>query len=329
MKSYLPTETIALKKKLESSDENKKTVMISDIGQVHLVTDTADVEVHFYDSPGYGDHIDNQKSFNLIRRDLINRHEEWRKLPGQMVTEQDRQASDSRIHCVFYFMSPHRMKDIDSNFIKLLCDLVPIVPVVAKADAMTSEERETFLRQVSVIFTNLEKEIRTPVLYDFEETFPHSEESGEPFVGLDHFSLESSSQIEDNYHSTHDPKIKPAKYVSDDICSEVSSMHMSHGVGDALKRTVTSGIFTDDENIDPNLHVHTSPHELKSNTSISIRRKLYRVPNIFAVIASVNRVRNYPWGSIKIDDDSVSDFYRLRSLIFGKGKILFISYHIN
>lgn len=55
---------------------------------------------------------------------------------------------DDRIHCLFYFMTPHRMKTLDIQCIRELSSLVPIVPILCKADMMTIKERSKFLIQI-------------------------------------------------------------------------------------------------------------------------------------------------------------------------------------
>lgn len=59
---------------------------------------------------------------------------------------------DTRVHCCLYFVAPtgHRMRPIDIEFMKRLDKCVNIVPVIAKADNLTLEEREAFRRRVSL-----------------------------------------------------------------------------------------------------------------------------------------------------------------------------------
>ena len=53
------------------------------------------------------------------------------------MTEAEFLQADDRIHCIFYFIAPHRFKAIDAEFIKELAPLASVIPVVAKADIMT------------------------------------------------------------------------------------------------------------------------------------------------------------------------------------------------
>lgn len=63
----------------------------------------------------------------------------------------DKHIVDSRIHCCLYFIRPsgHSLKPIDIIVMKKLADVVNVVPVIAKADTLTMEERAKFKETVS------------------------------------------------------------------------------------------------------------------------------------------------------------------------------------
>ena len=58
----------------------------------------------------------------------------------------DRHIVDTRIHCCLYFVRPsgHSLKPIDIIVMKKLADVVNVVPVIAKADSLTLDERHRF-----------------------------------------------------------------------------------------------------------------------------------------------------------------------------------------
>ena len=62
----------------------------------------------------------------------------------------DRHIQDTRIHCALYFISPtgHSLRPIDVIVMKKLSEVVNVVPVIAKADSLTLEERESFKQKV-------------------------------------------------------------------------------------------------------------------------------------------------------------------------------------
>ena len=62
----------------------------------------------------------------------------------------DRYIQDTRIHCCIYFISPtgHSLRPIDIIVIKKLSEVVNVVPVIAKSDTLTIEERDAFKLKV-------------------------------------------------------------------------------------------------------------------------------------------------------------------------------------
>ena len=55
---------------------------------------------------------------------------------------------DPRVDVCIYFLSPHRIKPIDLKFMTELSALAPLVPVLAKADSMTTSELDHFRKGV-------------------------------------------------------------------------------------------------------------------------------------------------------------------------------------
>lgn len=62
----------------------------------------------------------------------------------------DKYIVDTRIHCCLYFIAPsgHSLKAIDIVVMKKLSEVVNVVPVIAKSDSLTLEEREVFKQRV-------------------------------------------------------------------------------------------------------------------------------------------------------------------------------------
>nr|XP_046161388.1 septin-9-like [Oncorhynchus gorbuscha] len=57
---------------------------------------------------------------------------------------------DSRVHCCIYFIPPtgHCLRPLDVEFMRRLSKVVNIVPVIAKADTLTLEERDFFKQKI-------------------------------------------------------------------------------------------------------------------------------------------------------------------------------------
>lgn len=141
-----------------------------------------------YDTPGYGDLVNNQPSFDLIKDDLSRRHRLWLEDNDIWTSniEGDIGLRDTRIHMCLYFIAPHRMKDIDNDFIQQLAPFVTIVPVIAKADTMTIGERNRYLAEVKLRIFQIRLEFRRVSSQDDEAVFQFDEEwSDEDFARLE------------------------------------------------------------------------------------------------------------------------------------------------
>jgi septin family protein len=67
----------------------------------------------------------------------------------------DRYIQDTRIHCCLYFVNPtgHSLRPIDVIVMKKLSEVVNVVPVIAKADTLTLDERDAFKVKVCTGFS--------------------------------------------------------------------------------------------------------------------------------------------------------------------------------
>ena len=83
------------------------------------------------------------------------------------MTEAEFFKADNRIHCIFYFIGPHRMKRLDRECISQIAPLVPIIPIVSKADCMTSQERSDYLTIINTALAEISNKLHEPCIYDF------------------------------------------------------------------------------------------------------------------------------------------------------------------
>ncbi|KAG8939476.1 cell division control protein [Tulasnella sp. 408] len=62
----------------------------------------------------------------------------------------DKHIQDTRIHCCLFFINPtgHSLRSIDIIVMKKLSEVVNVVPIIAKADSLTLEEREAFKNNI-------------------------------------------------------------------------------------------------------------------------------------------------------------------------------------
>ena len=115
------------------------------------------VRLTVVDTPGYGDSINTTDCYKPILNYIDNQFERYLNDESGL---NRRNISDNRVHCLFYFISPFtrgfvhstfgsprhfslvffRLKPLDIECMKTLHHKVNIVPIIAKADALTQEE---------------------------------------------------------------------------------------------------------------------------------------------------------------------------------------------
>ena len=71
-------------------------------------------------------------------------------LRKELTAQRDRHIQDTRIHCCLFFINPtgHSLRPIDIIVMKKLSEVVNVVPVIAKSDSLTLEERDAFKQKV-------------------------------------------------------------------------------------------------------------------------------------------------------------------------------------
>lgn len=75
-------------------------------------------------------------------------------LRKELTAQRERYIHDTRIHCCLFFIQPsgHALKPIDIVVLKKLSDVVNVVPVIAKSDSLTLEERAAFKERIKEEF---------------------------------------------------------------------------------------------------------------------------------------------------------------------------------
>jgi len=146
----------------QSPDQKTLDIVTSDPIQIHTESPLEEIWLRIVDTPGYGDHMDINKDIGKIKHFIEAQFEtlyDAKCATGRV----DEMHHDSLVTCCLYFIAPHRLKDNDIEFMKEISKLLPIVPVIAKADTMTSQETTDFRKEVS------EKMRQAAIqLYDFE-----------------------------------------------------------------------------------------------------------------------------------------------------------------
>ena len=142
----------------------KSTTQTTEINQVTYTMQENDVrlKLNVIDTPGYGDYVNNDYCWEPITRYVKDQYALY--LRKELSPSRDKRIADTRVHCVLYFIAPtgHSLKPIDIITMKKLGDIANVVPVIAKADSLTIDERLGF-----------KKRIQSELQFHGISTFPH------------------------------------------------------------------------------------------------------------------------------------------------------------
>ncbi|XP_060020554.1 neuronal-specific septin-3 isoform X3 [Lagenorhynchus albirostris] len=124
-----------------------KTVEIKAIGHV-IEEGGVKMKLTVIDTPGFGDQINNENCWEPIEKYINEQYEKF--LKEEVNIARKKRIPDTRVHCCLYFISPtgHSLRPLDLEFMKHLSKVVNIIPVIAKADTMTLEEKSEFKQRV-------------------------------------------------------------------------------------------------------------------------------------------------------------------------------------
>uniref|UniRef100_F7ASV9 Septin n=1 Tax=Ornithorhynchus anatinus TaxID=9258 RepID=F7ASV9_ORNAN len=124
-----------------------KTVEIKAIGHV-IEEGGVKMKLTVIDTPGFGDQINNENCWEPIEKYINEQYEKF--LKEEVNIARKKHIPDTRVHCCLYFISPtgHSLRPLDLEFMKHLSKVVNIIPVIAKADTMTLEEKIEFKQRV-------------------------------------------------------------------------------------------------------------------------------------------------------------------------------------
>ncbi|KAF8514388.1 Septin-type guanine nucleotide-binding (G) domain-containing protein, partial [Gautieria morchelliformis] len=142
---------------LGSDEPVRQTTEIQAVSHV-VAENGVKLRLNIVDTPGYGDHVVGFShlhpcSFTFPRWDPIikyikDQHSVY--LCEELAVKHDRYIQDTRVHCALFFINPtgHSLSLIDVIVMKKLSKVVNVVPVIAKVDSLTMEEREAFKLKV-------------------------------------------------------------------------------------------------------------------------------------------------------------------------------------
>jgi len=135
------------KGRLEADDPVRTTTEIQTVSHV-IVENGVRLRLNIVDTPGYGDQVNNENCWDPIVKYIKDQHSAY--LRKELTAMRDRYIQDTRIHCCLFFINPtgHSLRPIDVIVMKKLSEVVNVVPVIAKADSLTMQERELFKQKI-------------------------------------------------------------------------------------------------------------------------------------------------------------------------------------
>jgi len=238
----------------------------------------------------------------------------------------------------------------DKVRIQQLHGLAPIVPVLAKADAMTLEERSVQLRAVQTMMNDISKDATLPVFFEFDEP----EETRAYSAPTDLDDPAASAHI----HHSQNLDVEATEEIEIAAQSQAESSSSDHSDGSyqfpTTEFTSTARDRANTDMTDESSQVHPAPatqrsdgpnhsaahspsHQMQATLGADVPLEdpfgalsgyawasaVPKVRNIFAVICAVNpqSLRVYPWGTVDTHDETVSDLRRLQRLVFENGSI--------
>merc|ERR1711879_881285 len=135
-----------------AADRINRTVEISPT-MVEIEERGVKLRLTVVDTPGFGDSLSGDNQTQPIVHYIDKQFQQY--LDDESGLNR-RNISDTRVHCCFYFISPHSngLRPIDVEFMKTLHHKVNIVPIIAKADTLTGQE---ILKKKKLILADIEK----------------------------------------------------------------------------------------------------------------------------------------------------------------------------
>ncbi|KAJ3224930.1 Septin 4 [Clydaea vesicula] len=150
------------------------------------------------DTPGFGDSLNRESNFQPIMDYIDNQYDSY--LQAERSQEMRRNIKDNRVHALLYFIAPNPgnndgLKELDSEFLIKLSMKVNVIPVIAKADSLTTEEISLYKRGILKDFEK--NDIRVYPTFHAEDRENTEVEKYMPFsvIGSDDFVESNGSRV--------------------------------------------------------------------------------------------------------------------------------------
>jgi len=136
-------------RELSSVDAEASTNKPIELVEQHAEVEERNVKLKLtiVDANNFGESIDAKDSIDPVIRYIDEQFEKYLEYEHGLSR---RQLIDTRVHCLFYFISPiqYGLKPLDIQFFKELSTRVNIVPIIAKSDCLTKDEKEKLKKRI-------------------------------------------------------------------------------------------------------------------------------------------------------------------------------------
>lgn len=147
------------------------------------------LNINVIDTPGFGDEINNEKCWEPLVKYIKEQHSQY--LRKELTAQRERNIPDTRVHCILYFIPPNgkKLKPLDIQALKKLSEIANVVPIIAKSDSLTLEERTNFKKLLQSDFVNHNFNIYP---YDSEDLYAEERQLNEDIKSLIPFAIVGS-----------------------------------------------------------------------------------------------------------------------------------------
>ncbi|KAJ3334226.1 hypothetical protein HDU76_006598 [Blyttiomyces sp. JEL0837] len=134
--------------KIQKNLSSSKTVSIQPT-TYELIEDGVTLHLTVVDTPGFGDQLNRETNFQPIIEYIDTQYDKY--LQAERSQEQRENILDTRVHALIYFIPPtgrHGLRELDINFLQILCTKVNVIPVIAKSDALMADELALYKKAI-------------------------------------------------------------------------------------------------------------------------------------------------------------------------------------
>ncbi|KAI3405952.2 CDC10 [Candida oxycetoniae] len=166
----------------------EKTTEIK-VSQHSLLENNVRLNINVIDTPGFGDQINNEKCWDPLVKYVKEQHSQY--LRKELTAQREKYLPDTRVHCILYFIAPNgqKLKQLDIQALKKLCEIANVVPIIAKSDSLTFEERNEFKKLLQSEFMKYGFNIYP---YDSEDLYEEERQLNEDIKSLIPFAIAGS-----------------------------------------------------------------------------------------------------------------------------------------